>query len=186
MLLLTVVVSMYKSFFIIVGMFLLLLCYAFAGVVLFGTVKYGENINRYSMYYLMGLFFKQPQKNHILLERGLSMVKTRQVPSSSWRALNRISDRRHWAIFPDFAGWTKWHPIQLRADWEMLFVMPVASHMLQRSTALAESCWNTACLLYLVNITQEQGPYTRLVQRGDSSVKWMLTGYFPINNIIRL
>lgn len=47
MLLLTVVVSMYKSFFIIVGMFLLLLCYAFAGVVLFGTVKYGENINRY-------------------------------------------------------------------------------------------------------------------------------------------
>lgn len=48
MLLLTVVVSMYKSFFIIVGMFLLLLCYAFAGVVLFGTVKYGENINRYS------------------------------------------------------------------------------------------------------------------------------------------
>ncbi|MBN3291680.1 NALCN protein, partial [Polypterus senegalus] len=48
MLLLTVVVSMYKSFFIIVGMFLLLLCYAFAGVVLFGTVKYGENINRFS------------------------------------------------------------------------------------------------------------------------------------------
>lgn len=47
MLLLTVVVSMYKSFFIIVGMFLLLLCYAFAGVVLFGTVKYGENINRW-------------------------------------------------------------------------------------------------------------------------------------------
>lgn len=52
MLLLTVVVSMYKSFFIIVGMFLLLLCYAFAGVVLFGTVKYGENINRYGMYLL--------------------------------------------------------------------------------------------------------------------------------------
>lgn len=50
MLLLTVVVSMYKSFFIIVGMFLLLLCYAFAGVVLFGTVKYGENINRWEAY----------------------------------------------------------------------------------------------------------------------------------------
>lgn len=49
MLLLTVVVSMYKSFFIIVGMFLLLLCYAFAGVVLFGTVKYGENINRWGL-----------------------------------------------------------------------------------------------------------------------------------------
>lgn len=52
MLLLTVVVSMYKSFFIIVGMFLLLLCYAFAGVVLFGTVKYGENINRWVYMYL--------------------------------------------------------------------------------------------------------------------------------------
>lgn len=50
MLLLTVVVSMYKSFFIIVGMFLLLLCYAFAGVVLFGTVKFGENINRYGVF----------------------------------------------------------------------------------------------------------------------------------------
>uniref|UniRef100_A0A4W3GNM6 Sodium leak channel NALCN n=1 Tax=Callorhinchus milii TaxID=7868 RepID=A0A4W3GNM6_CALMI len=48
MLLLTVVVSMYKSIFIIVGMSLLLLCYAFAGVVLFGTVKYGENINRHA------------------------------------------------------------------------------------------------------------------------------------------
>lgn len=52
MLLLTVVVSMYKSFFIIVGMFLLLLCYAFAGVVLFGTVKYGENLNRCAVYFL--------------------------------------------------------------------------------------------------------------------------------------
>ena len=52
MLLLTVVVSMYKSFFIIVGMFLLLLCYAFAGVVLFGTVKFGENINRYGFHYM--------------------------------------------------------------------------------------------------------------------------------------
>ncbi|XP_016408953.1 sodium leak channel non-selective protein-like [Sinocyclocheilus rhinocerous] len=54
MLLLTVVVSMYKSFFIIVGMFLLLLCYAFAGVVLFGTVKYGENINRHANFSTTG------------------------------------------------------------------------------------------------------------------------------------
>uniref|UniRef100_A0AAY4EE97 Sodium leak channel NALCN n=1 Tax=Denticeps clupeoides TaxID=299321 RepID=A0AAY4EE97_9TELE len=54
MLLLTVVVSMYKSFFIIVGMFLLLLCYAFAGVVLFGTVKYGENINRHANFATAG------------------------------------------------------------------------------------------------------------------------------------
>uniref|UniRef100_A0A671QAW2 Sodium leak channel NALCN n=1 Tax=Sinocyclocheilus anshuiensis TaxID=1608454 RepID=A0A671QAW2_9TELE len=54
MLLLTVVVSMYKSFFIIVGMFLLLLCYAFAGVILFGTVKYGENINRHANFSTAG------------------------------------------------------------------------------------------------------------------------------------
>uniref|UniRef100_A0A1A8FDB8 Sodium leak channel NALCN n=2 Tax=Nothobranchius korthausae TaxID=1143690 RepID=A0A1A8FDB8_9TELE len=54
MLLLTVVVSMYKSFFIIVGMFLLLLCYAFAGVVLFGTVKYGENLNRHANFSTAG------------------------------------------------------------------------------------------------------------------------------------
>ena len=46
MLMLTVVVSVYKSFFIIMGMFLLLLSYAFAGTILFGTVKYGEGIGR--------------------------------------------------------------------------------------------------------------------------------------------
>nr|XP_039260022.1 sodium leak channel non-selective protein-like isoform X1 [Styela clava] len=48
MLLMTVAVSVYKSFFIIGAMFLLMLCYAFAGVVLFGTVKYGENIDRHA------------------------------------------------------------------------------------------------------------------------------------------
>lgn len=46
MLMLTVVVSMAKSFFIIMGMFLLMLFYAFAGVILFGCVKYGENLGR--------------------------------------------------------------------------------------------------------------------------------------------
>lgn len=46
MLMLTVVVSVYKSFFIIMGMFLLLLSYAFAGTFLFGAVKYGEGIGR--------------------------------------------------------------------------------------------------------------------------------------------
>ncbi len=46
MLMLTVVVSMFKSFFIIMGMFLLMLFYAFAGVILFGCVKYGENLGR--------------------------------------------------------------------------------------------------------------------------------------------
>ena len=42
----TIVVSVYKSFFIILAMFLLLLCYAFIGVVLFGNVKYGRQLNR--------------------------------------------------------------------------------------------------------------------------------------------
>ncbi|KAK7076029.1 hypothetical protein SK128_019150 [Halocaridina rubra] len=46
MLMLTVGVSVYKSFFIIMGMFLLLLSYALAGSILFGTVKYGEGIGR--------------------------------------------------------------------------------------------------------------------------------------------
>ncbi|CAL4058549.1 unnamed protein product, partial [Meganyctiphanes norvegica] len=46
MLMLTVGVSMYKSFFIIIGMFLLILSYALAGCILFGTVKYGEGISR--------------------------------------------------------------------------------------------------------------------------------------------
>lgn len=46
MLMLTVVMSMFKSFFIIMGMFLLILVYAFAGVILFGCVKYGENLGR--------------------------------------------------------------------------------------------------------------------------------------------
>ncbi|KAK2190821.1 hypothetical protein NP493_67g04004 [Ridgeia piscesae] len=47
-LMLTVLVSMFKSFFIIMGMFLLMLCYAFAGVILFGCVKYGEDLGRHA------------------------------------------------------------------------------------------------------------------------------------------
>ena len=44
---------LFFSFFLFGGgMFLLLLCYAFVGVVLFGTVKYGENINRLVYIYL--------------------------------------------------------------------------------------------------------------------------------------
>ena len=46
MLMQTVFVSMYKSFFIIMGMFLLITCYALAGVILFGSVKFGEAVNR--------------------------------------------------------------------------------------------------------------------------------------------
>ena len=39
MLMQTVFVSMYKSFFIIMGMFLLIVVYALVGVILFGSVK---------------------------------------------------------------------------------------------------------------------------------------------------
>ncbi|RWS10179.1 sodium leak channel non-selective protein-like protein [Dinothrombium tinctorium] len=46
MLMLTVAVSVYKSFFIIMGMFLLIFFYALMGVILFGTVKHGEAIAR--------------------------------------------------------------------------------------------------------------------------------------------
>uniref|UniRef100_A0A1B6CHW0 Ion transport domain-containing protein n=1 Tax=Clastoptera arizonana TaxID=38151 RepID=A0A1B6CHW0_9HEMI len=46
MLMLTVGVSVCKSFFIIFGMFLLVFFYALAGSILFGTVKYGEGIGR--------------------------------------------------------------------------------------------------------------------------------------------
>ncbi|XP_053209905.1 sodium leak channel NALCN-like isoform X1 [Panonychus citri] len=48
MLMLTVAVSVYKSFFIIMGMFLLILFYALMGVILFGNVKYGEAIGRHA------------------------------------------------------------------------------------------------------------------------------------------
>ena len=46
MLMLTIAVSVFKSFFIILGMFLLMLFYAYTGVILFGNVKYGENLGR--------------------------------------------------------------------------------------------------------------------------------------------
>ncbi|XP_077983388.1 sodium leak channel NALCN-like [Glandiceps talaboti] len=48
MLMLTIVVSVFKSFFIIAGLFIMMSCYAFAGVVLFGTVKYGEMLVRHA------------------------------------------------------------------------------------------------------------------------------------------
>lgn len=46
MLMLTVVVSVYKSFFIILGLFVLVLFYSLMGVQLFGSVKFGENLSR--------------------------------------------------------------------------------------------------------------------------------------------
>ena len=44
----TVLVSIYKSFFIIMGMALLITCYALVGVILFGSLKYGEAVNRHA------------------------------------------------------------------------------------------------------------------------------------------
>lgn len=46
MLMLTVVMSMVRSSFIIAAMFLLVLFYANAGVVLFGMVKYGQAVGK--------------------------------------------------------------------------------------------------------------------------------------------
>ncbi|VDP76659.1 unnamed protein product [Echinostoma caproni] len=51
MLMLTVVMSMYKSLFIITSMFLLMIVYALAGVTLFGSVKYGDNLGRHANFH---------------------------------------------------------------------------------------------------------------------------------------
>uniref|UniRef100_A0A915HXP5 Ion transport domain-containing protein n=1 Tax=Romanomermis culicivorax TaxID=13658 RepID=A0A915HXP5_ROMCU len=48
MLMLTVLMSMFRSFFIIMAMFLLMLFYAYAGVILFGMVKYGQAVGRHA------------------------------------------------------------------------------------------------------------------------------------------
>ncbi|GMT23316.1 hypothetical protein PFISCL1PPCAC_14613, partial [Pristionchus fissidentatus] len=47
MLMLTVVMSMFRSFFIITAMFLLVLFYAYTGVILFGMVKYGQAVSKH-------------------------------------------------------------------------------------------------------------------------------------------
>ncbi|VDK59628.1 unnamed protein product [Gongylonema pulchrum] len=47
MLMLTVVMSMVRSMFIITAMFLLVLFYAYAGVILFGMVKYGQAVSKH-------------------------------------------------------------------------------------------------------------------------------------------
>ena len=48
MLMLTVVMSLVKSFFIIAVLVVLMISYSLAGVILFGTVKYGEALNRHA------------------------------------------------------------------------------------------------------------------------------------------
>ncbi|XP_021355108.1 sodium leak channel non-selective protein-like isoform X2 [Mizuhopecten yessoensis] len=50
MLMQTVVMSVFKSFFIIMGMFILMMFYAYAGVILFGTVKHGFDLGRHATF----------------------------------------------------------------------------------------------------------------------------------------
>ncbi|KAI6177079.1 Sodium leak channel non-selective protein [Aphelenchoides bicaudatus] len=47
MLMLTVLMSMLRSLFIIIAMFLMVLFYAYAGVILFGMVKYGQAVSKH-------------------------------------------------------------------------------------------------------------------------------------------
>lgn len=47
MLFITVSVSVRNSFFGLSTLMMILMCYALAGVALFGSVKWGEGINRY-------------------------------------------------------------------------------------------------------------------------------------------
>ena len=54
MLMQTVGVSVVKSFFIILSMFILITCYALVGVILFGNLKYGEAINRQANFHTAG------------------------------------------------------------------------------------------------------------------------------------
>lgn len=48
MLMLTVTMSIYKSLFILTSMVVLMLVYGLLGVVLFGSVKYGDNLGRHA------------------------------------------------------------------------------------------------------------------------------------------
>uniref|UniRef100_A0A0N4VVE7 Ion_trans domain-containing protein n=1 Tax=Haemonchus placei TaxID=6290 RepID=A0A0N4VVE7_HAEPC len=57
MLMLTVVMGMFRSFFIITAMFLLVLFYAYTGVILFGMVKYGQAVSKYVLLYLLLIIF---------------------------------------------------------------------------------------------------------------------------------
>lgn len=52
MLMLTVVMSTVRSMFIITAMFLLVLFYAYTGVILFGMVKYGQAVSKFVVHHL--------------------------------------------------------------------------------------------------------------------------------------
>ncbi|KAK3727865.1 hypothetical protein QZH41_001643 [Actinostola sp. cb2023] len=51
MLMLTVVMSLVKCFFTIAVLVVLMMCYSLAGVILFGSVKYGEAVNRHANFH---------------------------------------------------------------------------------------------------------------------------------------
>ncbi len=79
MLVLTIFVSFYKSLFIILGMILLMCVYAFAGVILFGTVKSGHDLGRLDsisarIYYSVG--FTENYSIFILLSRHANFKST--------------------------------------------------------------------------------------------------------------
>jgi len=62
MLIMTIYASVFKSLFIIVGMILLMLVYAFTGVILFGCVKSGHDLGRHAN-------FNSPPNAFVLLMR---------------------------------------------------------------------------------------------------------------------
>ena len=87
MLMLTVVMSMFKSFFIILGMFILMLCYAYAGVILFGCVKHGENLGRHAN-------FKTASNAIVLLFRSVASIDLFRCAHSSCPRLSLITKYR--------------------------------------------------------------------------------------------
>lgn len=75
MLMLTVGVSVCKSFFIIFGMFLLVFFYALAGTIIFGTVKYGEGIGRWEKYNIRGILrYINIYNTHKIFNMDFSMI----------------------------------------------------------------------------------------------------------------
>ncbi|CAD5207057.1 unnamed protein product [Bursaphelenchus okinawaensis] len=86
MLMLTVVMSMFRSFFIIIALAMLVLFYAYTGVILFGMVKYGQAVSKH-------VNFRSGSEALVVLFRSLTgedwndiMHDTqRSVPFCYWR-----------------------------------------------------------------------------------------------------
>lgn len=105
MLMLTVGVSMVKSFFIILWMFLLMLFYAFAGVILFGCVKWGDNLGRYPSLYLS----KSTKYIHSFPVSGMRIFNMRHARSVYFSALSPVrigivSCTIAWLLHPSVRG----------------------------------------------------------------------------------